>query len=49
MNLDNKMKNYKKQTEAKSREDKILDTIRKSKETFYEKEQARMLTYWEFL
>lgn len=49
MNLENRMKNYKKQTETRPREEKVLDTIRKSKETFYEKEQARMLTYWEFL
>lgn len=49
MNLDEKMRVYKREVEVKKDEEKIEDTIRKSKEIFYLKEQTRMLTYWEFL
>lgn len=49
MNLEERMKKYKEETQVKPCENEILDTIRKSKERFYEREQERMLTYWEFL
>ncbi len=49
MRLEDKMKDYKKQTEIPVKEDKIMDTIRKSQDTFYQKEQLKVLTYWEFL
>lgn len=49
MNLKEQIEMYKRQETILPREEKILDTIKKSKEAFYKKEQERMLTYMEFL
>ncbi len=49
MDLEDKIKSYKRQMEIAAREDRIVDTIKRSREAFFEREQARMLTYWEFL
>lgn len=49
MNLKEKMDEYKQQLEVIPKEEKVLDTIRKSKEVFYQREQEKVLTYWEFL
>lgn len=49
MKLEEKIAEYKEKNPIQSREDKILDTINKSKETFYQKEQEKLLTYREFL
>lgn len=49
MKLEDKLREYEKENPIYSQEDKILDTIHKSKETFYEKEQEKLLTYREFL
>lgn len=49
MNLDEQLTTYKKRTQIKSKEEKIQETIRKSKEVFFAAEQERMLSYCEFL
>lgn len=49
MRVEQWMEKYKQQTSVASREDKIQETIQKSKEIFYQKEKERMLTYLEFL
>lgn len=49
MNLEEKMKVYREQTQVSLREEKIADIVRMAKEDFYEREQERLLTYWEFL
>ena len=49
MNLEDRLENYKEQSRINIREEHVLDTIRKSQEIFYAKEQEQLLTYWEFL
>ena len=49
MEIKERIADYKKQTEQLPTEMDILETVRKSKEIFYEKEQERLLTYGEFL
>lgn len=49
MRIEEWMAHYKRQTAMLPTEDKIQETIYKSKEIFYQKEQERILTYWEFL
>lgn len=49
MKLEERMETYKRKTVIRADEEKILDTIQKSKAAFYKKEQERMLTYMEFL
>lgn len=49
MNLEEIMKKYKQDTKVVVCEEEILDTIYKSKEVFYQKEQEKTLTYLEFL
>lgn len=49
MKLEERIEIYKQQETIIPREEKILDTINKSKEAFYKREQERMLTYMEFL
>lgn len=49
MKPEKKIAEYKKWNQLKPREDKILDTIHKSKEIFCQKEQEKLLTYYEFL
>lgn len=49
MEIKDRIADYKKQTEQLPTEMDILETVRKSKEIFYEKEQERLLTYGEFL
>ena len=49
MNLEKMMENYKKFINVPPKEENITNTIRKSKEAFYKKEQERMLNYFEFL
>lgn len=49
MDLEGKLKAYKEQNSVKVREGHVLDTICKSQEVFFRKEQERLLTYWEFL
>lgn len=49
MNWDERIKMYKEDIQTKSREEKIQETIRRSKNAFYMAEQERMLPYHEFL
>lgn len=49
MNTEKIIKNYKENSNVLPREEHITDTILKSKEAFYRKEQERLLNYWEFL
>ena len=49
MNLEEQLMTYKKRIQIELREEKIQETIRKSKETFLVSEQERMLSYHEFL
>ncbi len=49
MDLEKIMEKYRQESTIIVEEDRILDTVRRSKEVFYQKEQEKMLTYWEFL
>ena len=49
MNLDEQLMAYKKRAQIGSNEEKIQETIRRSKEAFFASEQERMLSYHEFL
>lgn len=49
MNLNKVMKKYRQESKTIVEEERILDTVNKSKAVFYQKEQEKMLTYWEFL
>ncbi|MCI8293427.1 MAG: hypothetical protein HFH53_07835 [Hespellia sp.] len=49
MNLEEKLVIYRKRMQRKPQEEKIQETIRKSKEIFWESEQEKMLSYHEFL
>ncbi len=49
MNLDNKLKDYKKHMDVKIKEENILDTIEASKEIFLASELDMTLTYCEFI
>lgn len=49
MHLSEELLNYKTRTRPRPQEEKILETIRRSKEIFYRAEQEKMLTYREFL
>lgn len=49
MNLEKKIKIYKETIQVKPQEEKIQETIRKSKDAFFMAEQERMLSYHEFL
>lgn len=49
MNLEEQLMAYKKRGQIELKEEKIQETIRKSKETFFASEQERMLSYHEFL
>lgn len=49
MNLDEAMKLYKEAMQIPSQEEKIQETIRKSKKAFYRAEQEKTLSYHEFL
>ncbi len=49
MKWEEKIKTYRDEMSIHSNEDKIVDTIHKSKEIFYLKEQKKLLTYREFL
>ena len=49
MNLEERMKMYKESVQVKSKEEKIQETICKSKNAFFMAEQERTLSYHEFL
>ena len=49
MELEEIMKKYSQDTRIQTDEEEILNTIYKCKEVFYQKEQEKMLSYWEFL
>jgi len=49
MNLEEQFRAYKKRERVESKEEKIQETVRKSKEVFWALEQERMLSYHEFL
>lgn len=49
MNPEEELMAYKKRARIESNEEKIQETIRKSKEVFFASEQERMLSYHEFL
>lgn len=49
MNLKEQIIDYKKRTQIESQEEKIQETIWKSKEAFFKADQERMLSYREFL
>lgn len=49
MKWEEKIKTYKDEKSVHSNEDKIADTVHKSIETFYQKEQEKLLNYREFL
>lgn len=49
MNLEAKLASYRKTAEAEPEEEKIQETIKKSKEVFYAIEREHMLSYREFL
>ena len=49
MNLEERMKMYKESVQVKSKEEKIQETICKSKNPFFMAEQERTLSYHEFL
>lgn len=49
MNLEEQLMAYKKRGQLQSNEEKIQETIRKSKDVFWNLEQERMLSYHEFL
>lgn len=49
MNLEEQLMNYRKVVQAEAEEEKIWETISKSKEIFYAIEQEKMLSYHEFL
>lgn len=49
MNLEEKMKIYKEVMQIKSQEEKIQETIQKSKKAFFMAEQDKLLSYYEFL
>lgn len=49
MDWKEQIKTYNDEFPIRSREDKILQTIQKSQETFYYKEQEKLLSYREFL
>ncbi|MGO5053343.1 hypothetical protein ACTQ6A_12695 [Lachnospiraceae bacterium LCP25S3_G4] len=49
MNLEEQFMTYKKMTQVEPKEEKIQETIRKSKEAFFASEQEELLSYHEFL
>ncbi|SFR62538.1 hypothetical protein [Anaeromicropila populeti] len=49
MSLEEPLMNYRKTVQAETAEEKIQETIRRSKEVFYAVEQEHMLSYHEFL
>lgn len=49
MDLKKELSNYKRITRPEPREEKIQETIRKSRELFYTAEEGKMLSYHEFL
>lgn len=49
MNWEEQVKMYKEGIQFKTHEEKIQETIRKSKNAFFMAEQERMLSYHEFL
>ena len=49
MNLEKIMEQYRQETEITPDEKSIQDTVHKAKQAFFQKEQERGLTYWEFL
>jgi hypothetical protein len=49
MELEEIMKKYSQDTRIQTDEEEILNTIYKCKEVFYQKEQEKILSYWEFL
>lgn len=49
MDIQKSIEEYKNYTDASPREEKIIETINKSKEAFYAEEQERVLGYKEFL
>lgn len=49
MNLEEQLMAYKNRTQKEPREEKIQETIQKTKEAFFASEQEKMLSYHEFL
>lgn len=49
MNLEEKLKNYKKMTLIEPQTEKVQEVIRKSREAFYTSEEGNDLSYFEFL
>ena len=49
MNLEEKLKNYKKMTLIEPQTEKVQEVIRKSREAFYASEEGNDLSYFEFL
>ncbi|KAI4443450.1 hypothetical protein FMM80_05745 [Schaedlerella arabinosiphila] len=49
MHLNEELLHYKTLTRPRPQEEKILETIRRSKEIFYMAEQEKLLSYYEFL
>ena len=49
MDFEKQIEEYKKMIQSEIREEKIQETIRKSKEAFLLAEQQRMLTFHEFV
>jgi hypothetical protein len=49
MHLNEELLHYKTLTRPRPQEEKIQETIRRSKEIFYMAEQEKLLSYYEFL
>ena len=46
MDLEKIMEKYRQESTIIVEEDRILDTVRRSKEVFYQKKKEKILTYW---